>query len=66
MSELTQSERESILTFAPDAPYIFVCRNCKTSQWKQQDCETTKSVRNGSATCADCDTQLTMVRDAKQ
>jgi len=53
--------------FAPDdANYVFVCTDCKKSDWKRQDCKITRAVRRGEAACADCDAELTMVRDKQE
>jgi len=45
---------------------VFVCTDCKTSDWTQQDCKTTRAVRRGEAACADCGAELTMVRDIQE
>jgi len=71
MTETTQTNetdaKELAAMFAPDdASYVFVCPNCKTSQWKQQDCKTTRAVRNDKAKCADCGTVLIMARDDQE
>jgi predicted SprT family Zn-dependent metalloprotease len=58
---------EAATMFAPDdANYVIVCTDCKTSDWTQQDCKTTRAVRRGEAACADCGAELTMVRDKQE
>ena len=58
---------EAATMFAPDdAPYVFACTDCKTSDWTQQDCKTTRAVRRGEAACADCGGELTMLRDEQE
>jgi hypothetical protein len=58
---------EAATLFAPDdAPYVIVCTDCKTSDWKRQDCKITRAVRRGEADCADCGAELTMVRDTQE
>lgn len=58
---------EAATMFAPDdAPYVIACNDCKSSQWKYQDCKTTRAVRNGNAQCADCGSELTMARDNRE
>jgi hypothetical protein len=58
---------EAATLFAPDeAPYVFACTQCKTWDWKYQDCKKTCAVRRGVAACADCGAELTMVRDTQE
>jgi predicted SprT family Zn-dependent metalloprotease len=61
------SEEPLATLVAPDdANYVFVCTDCKTSDWKRQDCKTTRAVRRGEAECADCGAELAMVRDTQE
>jgi len=60
------SEELATLVAPDDANYVFVCTDCKTSDWTQQDCKTTRAVRRGEAACADCGAELTMVRDSRE
>jgi len=60
------SEELATLVAPDDANYVIVCHECKTSNWKRQDCKITRAVRRGEATCADCGAELTMVRDTRE
>jgi len=60
------SEELATLVAPDDAPYVIVCPDCKTSDWKRQDCKITRAVRRGEAACADCGAELTMVRDIQE
>jgi predicted SprT family Zn-dependent metalloprotease len=60
------SEELATLVAPDDANYVIVCTDCKTSDWTQQDCKTTRAVRRGEAACADCGAELTMVRDKQE
>jgi len=60
------SEELATLVAPDDANYVFVCHECKTSDWTQQDCKTTRAVRRGEAACADCGAELTMLRDKQE
>jgi len=58
---------EAATMFAPDdAPYVIACTQCKTTQWKYQDCNTTRAVRRGVAQCGNCGSELTMARDNRE
>jgi hypothetical protein len=59
-------EKLATLVAPDDANYVIVCTDCKTSDWKRQDCKTTRAVRRGEAACADCGAELTMVRDNRE
>jgi len=59
-------EKLATLVAPDDANYVFVCTDCKTSDWTHQDCKTTRAVRRGEAECADCGGELAMVRDTQE
>lgn len=49
-----------------NARYIVVCYECNIAWPYQRDCKTTKAVRDGTATCPECETALGMAVDAKE
>jgi len=60
------SEELATLVAPDDASYVIACHECKKSDWKRQDCKTTRAVRRGEAECADCGGELAMVRDTQE
>lgn len=50
----------------PGTRYIMVCRECRTGWYRKRDCQTTKAVRRGDATCPTCGENLEMVLDPKE
>jgi DNA-directed RNA polymerase subunit RPC12/RpoP len=60
------TEELATLVAPDDAPYVYVCHECKTSNWKQRDSIITRAIRRGEAECADCGAELTMLRDTQE